>query len=511
MSIASHRLAVVALIVFAGVLCLVGSGSGDLLRNEGLRAALAAEALETGCWLVPHLHGAPHLTKPPGMTLLIGLCSLPGGRVTAFTARLPSILAGLLMVVLFYRTFSRCLGRKAALVAAAILPCSGLWLDRVPSAEIDLVQLAWVAGSLLCLLRAVEADTVTDPLREFGPGGGTSRNREGQERFCEASLSEASLHRSAFWWLAAMGCVAGGLFTKWTAPAFFYLTAVPFLAFRGRLALLLRLPHLVGATVVALLAVGWLALAAHTTGWQTVIDTIGREALLRLSPGHHPRPYPWGELLSFPLGFLAANLPWSAFALLTLAPSFKRLLDEKTRSLMLLCQVWLGANLLFWTLAPGHRPRHLLPAQPAIAALAALVWIAWLDGRYPFPLARLRPQRLLVGLLAAWLVVKVGWVASASSRQADRHPRTGGEALARLVPAGEMLYLARLKDDGLLFYYGRPARRLLAGSWPPRRAWCLLTEAEWRVWRSQRQMELRGRLRDGQGARIVLVRFSENR
>jgi 4-amino-4-deoxy-L-arabinose transferase-like glycosyltransferase len=519
MSDGPSRLARVTVFAFSSALCLLGLTQGDLVRNEGLRAALAAEALRTGGWLVPRLHGEPHLTKPPGMSAAIGLCSLPGARVTPVTARLPSAIAGLLLVLLFYRLFSRCLGRRAGLIAAAVLPCSALWLDRAPSAEIDLVQTAWVAGSLACLLRAVEAElSEKDPPPRFGEGedegraGGVSPRRAGGVSPLFVPRSHGWRIRSArvwLWWLAALTCVAGGLFTKWTAPAFFYLTALPFLASKGRLSLLFRLPHLVGASLVAALAVGWLALAAHAAGWQTLLDTLGREALLRLSPGHHPRPYPWDELLAFPLTFLAANLPWSIFALPAMAPSFARLWDQRTRRLLLLCRAWLGANLLFWTLAPGHRPRHLLPAQPAVAALAALVWIAWLTGRLPFPVGRIGARRLLVGLLVAWLVVKLVFVGLAPVRQAKRHPRVGGERLAALVPPGEVLYLRRLKDEGLLFYYGRPARRLPAETSPRAGAWCLLTEEEWKTWAAG-PAEKRAGLLDGQGAPLVLVRVGEN-
>jgi 4-amino-4-deoxy-L-arabinose transferase-like glycosyltransferase len=479
MSARTCRIAAAALVVFAGLLCLLGLTGGGLIRNEGLRARLAAEAWATGNWLVPTLYGEPHLTKPPGMTVAIGACSLLVGTVTPWTARLPSVIAGLVVVWLVYRTVADYLGARAALAAAAILPCSGMWLDRVPSAEIDLVQLAWVTGSLVCLLRAAGPASRGGPDAEILPG------------------------RDPLWWLAALGCVAGGLFTKWTAPAFFYLTALPFLAVQGRLSLLLRPPHLVGAGLVAALAIGWLALAGHVAGWQVLLDTLGREALLRLSPGHHPRPYPWDELITFPLTFLAANLPWSVFALLAMAPSFARLWDERTRRLLLLCQAWLWANLLFWTLAPGHRPRHLLPAQPALAIIAALVWIAWLEERLRWPMPRFRPAPVLVGLLVVWLAVKLVFVTTVLPiRQERRSPRAGGELLARIVPAGEMLYLLRLKDEGLLFYYGRPARRLHDPHAMPPGAWCLLTESEWQTW-----MGMQATVRDGQGARVMLVRL----
>ena len=48
-------------IAFCAVVLVGGLARGDLVRNEGLRAALAAEALATGNWLVPTIHGEPHL------------------------------------------------------------------------------------------------------------------------------------------------------------------------------------------------------------------------------------------------------------------------------------------------------------------------------------------------------------------------------------------------------------------------------------------------------------------
>src|SRR5438132_344542 len=68
----------------------------------------------------------------------------------------PSAVAATLLVLLFARAFGRSLGRDAALVAGLTLPATVLWLDRVPSAEIDMVQVAWVGAALLSFLRALE-------------------------------------------------------------------------------------------------------------------------------------------------------------------------------------------------------------------------------------------------------------------------------------------------------------------------------------------------------------------
>src|SRR5262245_23033618 len=185
---------------YCGLLFFQGLGAGAFWRNEGLRAILAREMLESGDWIVPRLYGQPIFTKPPGMYWLIAMCSWPFGAVTECTARLPSALAATAAVLMFFWFVRRRAGVPAGLVAALILPMSFLWLDKVPSAEIDLVQTAWITGAILFFARGSEK-----PQPALG------------------------------WTLAAFACLAGGVLTKWTAPAFFYLTIVPWLWWRGEL------------------------------------------------------------------------------------------------------------------------------------------------------------------------------------------------------------------------------------------------------------------------------------
>src|SRR5262249_14700268 len=152
-----------------------------------LRAIVAAEFLRSGNWIVPRLYGEPLFTKPPGMYAAIALCGLPFGAVHEWTARLPSALAATLTVLMFYGYFTRSFGRIAGLVAAVTVSMSPLWLDKATAAEIDMMQVMWVTGAMLCFLRALE-------------------NAESEEQ------------RSTFgWWLGCLLCVAGGVLTKWTA------------------------------------------------------------------------------------------------------------------------------------------------------------------------------------------------------------------------------------------------------------------------------------------------------
>ncbi len=475
---------VLCLLVLCGVLFFHGLNASELYQTESLRAILAAEFLRSGNWIVPTLYGEPLLTKPPGMYAAIALASWPFGQVSAATARLPSALAATATVFLFYAVFARRLGRRTGLVAAALLPSSVFWLQRVPSAEIDLVQLAWVAAALLCFLRALEiAESPKD------------------QRFW----------RKWLWWQLALLCVAGGLLTKWTAPAFFYLTVVPLLWRRGRLRLLLRPTHLLSVFVAALPCLAWAASAAALIGWEPFLDAVRREALPRLSPVHHTRPYPWHELATFPLSFLASNLPWLAAALWTLSPRFASLWDERGRRLLQLLHCWTWPNLLFWSVVPGHHLRHALPLQPGLAGLTALVWIAWLDGRLRWPLPVLRPRYVFVTLLALWLVAKLVFVmAIVPNRDTVRALSHKGRQIAALVPPQRTLHLFRLKDEGILFYYGRPARRLPAPAFLPTSesgTYCLLTESEFHYWTGPCAVEVVLQLSDEQGHPIVLVKM----
>jgi hypothetical protein len=112
--------------------------------------------------------------------------------------------------------------------------------------------------------------------------------------------------------------------------------------------------------------------------------------------------------------------------------------------------------------------------------------------------------------MAACLVVKLVHAhVIVPARDRGRHTHETGERLAALVPADETLYLGALKDEGVLFYYGRPARRLseAAEGFPPAEAaYLVLTDGEWKNWPAGRPAEVVESLRDEQGAPIVLVR-----
>jgi hypothetical protein len=214
-------------------------------------------------------------------------------------------------------------------------------------------------------------------------------------------------------------------------------------------------------------------------------------------------------------------LPWSGFALVTLWPGFARSWDERGRRLLQALHCWTWPSLLFWSVVPEHALRHSFPLFPGLAGLSAMAWVALLTGKLRWPLLHLPPRSALTALVGGWLLAKVVFVeAVVPARNPKRAPHAKGEALAAAVPPRQPLYVFRLKDEGIMFYYGRahpaggdgpPVQRLRNASALPSSGepvYCILDQAEWQQWQSTGWTEEVLRLPDEQGSPIVLVRVS---
>ena len=112
---ATPRTAVLSL---AAVLFFWQLGGHDLWApDEPYFAEGAREMVVDGEWAVPHVNGRVTTDKPPLFFWLIALASLIFGKVTPWTARLPSALAGLATVALTLRLGTRLAGPRTAALA----------------------------------------------------------------------------------------------------------------------------------------------------------------------------------------------------------------------------------------------------------------------------------------------------------------------------------------------------------------------------------------------------------
>jgi 4-amino-4-deoxy-L-arabinose transferase-like glycosyltransferase len=440
--------------------------------------------LESGNLIVPTLYGIPHLTKPPCVYVAIVVASWPLGRVSEWTARLPSALAACVTLFLVYWYFKRLLGTRAGLIAAAVQPLSLMWLEKSAAAEIDMLQVAWVTAAILLFLRALESN-------------------------------EKTASRAWKWWLLSLLCVAGGVLTKWTAPVFYYATVVSLLCWRRRLRLLITPPHLVGVAVASFVCMAWILAAIAQVGWRLLLQTLRQEALVRLLPGIYDIPYPWTKTILHPLVLLTASLPWSMLALTACRPRFGRLWDEDGRRLWQGLHCWVWPNVLIWSFFSDHAARHRFPLFPAIAGLAALAWVAWITGKMPWPSRRLGPGVTLVALLICWLVVKVAYVETIQPGRNDaRRPRAKGEELARRVPIEKTLYVLPMadRDEGIMFYFGRRAQGITSIEDLPRTltpVYCLIDEKVWHQWQADRRAQVLWRVDGELRGAMVLIRIDQ--
>ena len=112
---------VLILLALASLLLLVGLGGLGLTdRDEGSNAEAAREMLETGDWVSPTLNYEPRFAKPAFVYWFISASYAVFG-VNEFSARLPSALFGIGLILLQYSFLARVIVSRVALFGALIL------------------------------------------------------------------------------------------------------------------------------------------------------------------------------------------------------------------------------------------------------------------------------------------------------------------------------------------------------------------------------------------------------
>jgi 4-amino-4-deoxy-L-arabinose transferase-like glycosyltransferase len=483
-SLRTNTYAHVALLaLWSSFLFVYGIHQGDLYRTEGLRAIVGAEMFRSGDWLVPRLYGEPILTKPPLFYWCIAATGKIFGEVTIWSCRLPSAVAGLLAVLLVYFIVRRYYGPKWGLLAALTLPCSFLWLDKGSSAEIDTLLVLWVIGAWGCLLRATENDN-----GNFG------------------------------WWAAALLCVAASVLTKWIGFLFFYAMAIPFLAWRKQFVLFFRWPHIAAALIGVAVVCLWLGPLVNELGGSYVWSALWKEGASKAGEG--PHKHLLLDALEHPFKILAVCLPWSVVALYGLwqmiAPRNSKYRCEMAEA-SLIC--WAISGTLMMTIFPDHNMRQSFALVPAWTLLGILQIRKWLAGAACEEHLRIKPS-LVVGFLCAWCLIKVAYIQFLVPARYHQRPRLDQQAstMRAFVPEAETLYLQGVKDECLMFTYGRTVKRI--GSWEAKpnlstpfghseMIYCILTERERADWvpSLRNRIQREERLLDAQNEPVTLVQL----
>jgi 4-amino-4-deoxy-L-arabinose transferase-like glycosyltransferase len=141
----------ISLLIWLIPLLLFTSGETSLMaHDETLYARRARLMFDSGDWIAPW-KTAHH--KTPGFYWLIAIFYQLFG-VSDTSPRIPSMIAGILSILVIYEIAKTLLDKKLAYLSAAILSVEFLWLQycRLTAPDVPMILLVYLA--ILCLLKA---------------------------------------------------------------------------------------------------------------------------------------------------------------------------------------------------------------------------------------------------------------------------------------------------------------------------------------------------------------------
>lgn len=328
------------LLVLASGLFFVGLGRLPLLEpDEGRNADVGREMLVSGDWITPHYDALPYLDKPPVFFWLVA-SSFKAAGIHEWSARAPSALMGLCLLLLSWFLAHRMFGDSTAVRAGVIIATTPLVIVFSRLVIFDVTLAFLITLAMVCFW-----------------------------------FAEASEFRRP--WLDVVMFLAMGLATITKGPVGFLLPLLSIAAYqalRGKFRELKRLRW----------GLGFVAFLAAVLPWFISISirypdfpryALLEESLARVSGGLVHRR---GGLLYYLPVYLSGFFPWSIFLLLVGWNRHKRWREirlEQNRSILFLL-TWSVVVWVFFSLSRSQLPGYFLPA---IVPLSILIGKAWED------------------------------------------------------------------------------------------------------------------------------------
>lgn len=309
--------------------------------SEARYAEMARKMLETGNWVTPMIeYGVPFWGKPP-LTIWLSAFSLQLGGINEFFVRLPSLLAGLASIWIFYQLVKVQRDKSQAIFSALVLFSSTLFF-------------------------VISGTVAMDQCLSFGTTLALSA-------FWLALRGEQRYWGYVFFVGLSIGLMAKG-------PIALVLTGVTiglWTLITGRWPDIWKaIPWISGTVLMLCLCVPWYLLAEQRTpgfleyffigehwkrftesGWKGDLYGVGRA---------HPRGMIW-------LYWLGAGFPWTLVLLKKLVDQRKNLvaLFKSADNWRLYCWLWMLSPLLFFSVSANVIWTYVLPGLPGLALLVA--------------------------------------------------------------------------------------------------------------------------------------------
>ncbi len=325
------------LLLLIGSLLLFGAGIGmrSLWNpNEPVYAEGAREMLQRGSYFLPYVNGVIYSDKPIFYfwTMLAG-CLLTGGLSEA-GLRIPSLVSGVLSVLLVYRLGRRIFGIRAGFLAGACLATTTMFWWHSQYIQMDQLLSFLMLAALAAFFEGKETSGALRPLL----------------------------------WAASGACMGLAFLTK--GPIGLVLPAAImglYLLLAGELRWLFRREVVWMGALFLVFAVPWFAGLALTGHREVLEDFFIRHNFERATdPFNHRQPF-WyyGPRL------LSDLFPWSIFLPAALFVSVRNEMERRGR---LFLRLWLGVILVAFSCVGSKRGVYLLPLYPAAALAMGKFW-----------------------------------------------------------------------------------------------------------------------------------------
>lgn len=322
------------LLAFALVSFSINIGGYDLWpADEPRYGEVAREILESGDWLVMHVNGEPYNEKPPMLFWSIAALSKPFGFVSEITARAPSVIAGLIVLVMTWLLALRMYGRRTAFWSVLILiTCARFWW-QARCAQTDMLLTAFLSVALYALWRWHE-------------------------------------DRRAGWLVLLYGAVGLGLLTKGPPALVFPLLCIVTF-YWGKKAERRRTHYAIGVLAAIAFVALWLIPARMAASDQApaaadavIAGDLFRQTIGRFFLGVSKAQWPWYYLVNLPVDWM----PWSLFLPWIAVDVWRRRREDERMRILLR---WCVPAFIVFSISIGKRAIYLLPLYPALAILVA--------------------------------------------------------------------------------------------------------------------------------------------
>jgi len=328
----------IGLLVFVIILYLPFLGNLPLIHEEPRRALIARTMMETGEFFVPTLLNQIYTAKPPLFNWLIVAFSLPGGEVTEFTARLPSVVFLLLTAFIMVVGMRRYLSLPGQIFLGFAILLTPELMAKANIAEIEVVFVFLVTLSIWSWYWLYD-------------------------RGCSGIKL----------WIAPLIIVAVAFLTK-REPSlvFFYFSIVPFLFFEKKFKELFSIGHIVSFSVMCLVIGSWLAIMADSVGVNALLRSLQGEVVNR---GLTSSAIDYVKhIASYPLQLFAALLPFGLLLIPLYMRDTRALLKQRYGNLYVFCILAILANLPLYWFRGDAAVRYFLPMFPTILVLVTLLF-----------------------------------------------------------------------------------------------------------------------------------------